>query len=148
MSLDQDYTRLENSFIEAADGNPFEAALLWASKAESLRKASCGVLSAKEALQGALTGELPSDVNNRIPAVKAQSAYVKKYVELATRDIDDSDVRLSVMRSIAMSFDQHELIYVYSKNLSDGECSRVRVLCRMIWNNFYPNKEGNNAITY
>lgn len=131
-----------------ADGaNPFEAINAWVDDAIGAYDANHGLLSGAESLNAALECGLPDDLVRRIPISDAHSNYVNRYVDLAMREVDDERIRRAVKSSIFISLRRESLTAVTLDDLSEGERSRVRVLCRMIWNNFYP-KKGETPYVY
>lgn len=120
--------------------SPFEAINAWVGDAIDAYDSNHGLLSATESLNVALGCEAPESLDKRIPVSEAHSNYVRSYADLAVREVDDERVRHAVKASINLSLRKKTLTAAFLDGLSEGEKSRVRVLCRMIWNNFYPKK--------
>lgn len=125
----------------SAEPNMFDAINSMCEDAQRIRSEHGGLLSASESLNAAITGELPDDLGKRIPVDTAHCKYVSQYVETALCDIDDLDVRTSVKETMDKSIPLRRLSFQYEAGMSEGTRSRVRVICRLIWDNFYPHRK-------
>ena len=135
MSLDK---QLELFYSEyGQDSNIFESINDWSRKANTLCEKSYNRLSKSESLSSILERKLPDDIDKRIPVQYSDSRYVNKYIKEATTYIDDVDVKRSVINSMYISTKKSNLLFVYVGGLTNSQKSRVRIICRMIWNDLF-----------
>ena len=118
-------------------GHTFEDLISYIEDSEKLKCTYDNKLNDSEALKYVLCDNVPDSVLKRKRIMDVENSYTQKYIRLALQDIDDKDVRLSVIQSLNISKIEKSLKYVYMKNLSKGQKSRVRILCKLIWYNIY-----------
>lgn len=137
MSIVDRNKEFQNQYIANCD-NVFEALNSYSRDALELKENSDGKLSDSECLSCIVTDKLPDNLKHRIKVEVAETEYIKNYIYKALADVDDVKVKRCVIVSLATSRKHHNLTYQYQHGLSDGQKSRVRVLCNMIWYSLYP----------
>lgn len=139
MGLDK-ANRLFRSKYMDSQNNVFDAVNMWAHDATKLEAQYQGRLSSSESLTSCLTSNLPQDIDRRKIVRDSEQLYISRYIKEALTQIDDKDVRLSVLQTLNKSMSENNLTFIYLDILTDSQRSRVRVLSRLIWYNLYPEK--------
>lgn len=129
-----------NTKYSSQTDNIFEAINLWSRDATNLAKESEGLLSDSECLNSCLTGKYPDNYKTRKRIVDAEIQYIENFIDKALCEVDDLHVKDSVIATLSCSRKLHNLKYVYTYELTDGQKSRVRILSRMIWYSIYPKR--------
>lgn len=137
MSLDEQYKLFDAAYASSCE-NIYEAVNNFAQDARSAQKEHNDKLSNSESLTYVLTKVLPDTFMLRSFVKDAPNRYAFRYVREVTSQIDDPDVRVSVIASMIFSFKQNNLTYKYLLNLSKSQRDRVKIICKMIWYNLYP----------
>lgn len=139
MSLDKNQQLFQDKYLTATD-NVFEAINTWCSDAKALRSQTGGRISNSEALSSTLSGSLPNNLNKRIPYCRVEQLYIVRYIKEAIFQIDDIDVKRSVLRTLNASLNRKNLVFIYGDCLSEAQRARVRIASKMVWNNLYGTK--------
>lgn len=121
-----------NKYVKAC-GSKF-AAIMYVSKLARRRmKAVDNCIPESKALLWIVTGIEPPAVAEWRDAKAHRVDRIESYVEDRINYIDDIDVRKAVARSIEQSKQANHLIYRYQGVPDTCRRARVRILCRMIW---------------
>ena len=140
MSLDEQNKLFYTKYIKPNE-TEFDAINRLANQANEVISNTNYILDSSEALTYCLTHEFPSNMNGRISLRQARNKYLFSYVKNSVSQIEDTDVRNSVIQTVNKSLIKNKLEFVYI-NLSKGQKSRVRIISRMLWYNLYPELGG------
>lgn len=139
MSLDKANKLFQSKYMDSQN-NVFDAINMWVNDATKLKSQYQGRLSSSESLTSCLTSSLPQNIDRRIVVKDSEQLYISRYIKEALTQIDDKDVKLSVLQTLNKSRSENNLTFIYLDILTDSQRSRVRVLSRLIWYNLYPEK--------
>ena len=137
-----DSNRLFEDQYLSQTSNTFEAINMWVKDSKQIEAKYQNRLSSNESLSSALTQKVPDNLDRRKLVKDVESQYIDRYIREALSQIDDKDVRISVLQTLNHSRLEKNLVFVYLDILSDFQKSRVRIISRLIWYNLYP-KKGN-----
>lgn len=137
-----DSNRLFEDQYLSQTSNTFEAINMWVKDSKQIEAKYQNRLSSNESLSSALTQKVPDNLDRRKLVKDVESQYIDRYIREALSQIDDKDVRISVLQTLNRSRSEKNLVFVYLDILSDFQKSRVRIISRLIWYNLYP-KKGN-----
>lgn len=137
MSIYELNNKFDDIYLSGTD-NIFEAINTYANDANNLKQVYHNRISSSEALNSVLTNELPENINKRRLVAETEFNYINVYIKEELSQIDDLRIRQSVQESLITSRDAHNLLFIYHSDLSLCERSRVRIICKMVWNNLYP----------
>lgn len=136
MSLDIQSKKFYDKYMQDTD-NVFEAINQFSEDANELRKKHKNLLACNEALSATLSGILPSNLEERKTLKHLKNKYLQRYVSSVLADVDDIEVKLSVLQSINRSQLSNSLEYEYLDSLTSSQQARVRILTRLIWFNIH-----------
>ena len=136
MSLDIQSKKFYDKYMQDTD-NVFEAINQFSKDANKLRKKHKNLLACNEALSATLSGILPSNLEERKTLKHLKNKYLQRYVSSVLADVDDIEVKLSVLQSINQSQLSNSLEYEYLDSLTSNQQARVRILTRLIWFNIH-----------
>lgn len=122
-------------YIDAFDGNRFEACKAISNDAVHILKLSGDSIMESEAISWALTGKPPSNIEERPRQHMNLTIRRSAYMDMLLSYVDDDDILDCVKESYAQSIRLGSLTYYYPVKLSKENKTRVRVLTRMCWYN-------------
>ena len=122
--------------------NIFEAINVWVSDADKLKTQYQNRIDNNEALSSMLTCNLPQNLDRRRIVKDVEQNYIDRYIHEALTQIDDKDIKISVLQTLNHSRSEKNLVFIYLDNLTKAQKARVRIISRLIWYNLYP-KKGN-----
>lgn len=131
---------LFESKYEAANENTFQAINEWIKDSDNLNRKHQYKMADSEALSSVLADKLPENLDRRRLMKHAESEYVNRYIYETASQIDDIDVRKSVIQSLNESRVKKNLVFIYLDSLTAAQKSRVRILCKAVWYNLYLEK--------
>lgn len=114
-------------------GSRYAATVFVSNEAKRLCSKYNDVISHSEALSWILSGEIPYNIKHYKEIVEQRSQRPLKYAKERLLDIQDQDVRHAVQVSLENSIHIGHLIYFYQNVHDTYRCSRIRILCNMIW---------------
>ena len=106
--------------------NPYLAVVETAALAREKVKNTEEYLSSSDALEWIITGKKSKSV------ITKSNKLERSYMYNLLSEVSNKDIIASVVKSIYVSKNKSELIFIYVGNLDDFQKSRVRILCRMI----------------
>lgn len=139
MSLVDTNRAFENQYLSKTS-NVFEAINLWVDDSKELEASYQTRLSSSEALSSLLTHSFPKNLDRRKFVKDSDTRYVKAYIREVLSQIDDYEIRISVLQTLNHSMSEKNLVFVYLDKLSDAQRARVRIISRLVWYNLYPKK--------
>lgn len=131
MSYWTEYTEF-NKYVDAFGSN-FAAINYVAQVARRRRQSVHNCILESQALAWVVTGIEPKGIQEYYAQLKLLKQRKQMYVDDRLLYIDDIDVRNAVKVSIHESQQAHHLIYSYKDVTDTYQQARVRILCRMIW---------------
>lgn len=90
------------------------------------------MISHSSALNYVVTGERPKILDSKIDLRSYEDKVFDNALDIL-KYVDDEDVCKAVVSSIEESRKLLHLIYVYKNVDDDPRMSRIRILCRLIW---------------
>lgn len=115
-------------------GNRYIATIQFSNIARELAEATNNVLSHSEAINALLTSKLPK-LHTPEQVTANRKSVIINYVLDTTSIISNNEVRASIVNSVLKSIDANNLVYKYNKSLNPYDCIRVRIWCRLIYDN-------------
>lgn len=120
-------------YVEMCGGSRYAATAFVSKKARKLAQQYHNVINHSEALSWVVSGKLPNIILNYKDILKQRE---NKYLILASKilsNVQDAEVKKSVLKSIKQSKHKGHLIYYYEDVYDEYRQSRVRILTRKIW---------------
>ena len=136
MSLDSTYVEFSKKYLDD-DCDIFAGILNWCEDSRKLQRDSYNCLDVSESLSTCLSGKLPRNFKSRKSLDVVNREYARKYIEEVLCYVYDKDVENSVIRSLMVSKKKGKLTFNYIPGLDFGQKSRVRILCRVLWNDLF-----------
>ena len=119
-------------YVEAF-GNIFAAINYVSDVARRRRNRVYNCISESQALTWVVSGIEPKDLYKNYKLRLQYLHRIDLYIEDRLCYIEDADVRDAVASSIAISQENRHLIYKYNSIEDEYIQARVRIICRMIW---------------
>ena len=123
------------------EDNVFDAINSWVKDSEKIKAQTENRVSNAESLTSAVFGKLPSNTFKRKRVIDMENSYVERYIREEVAQIDDIQVRYSVLGSLSTSIKQKNLVFKYLDALTPAQRARVRVISKLVWYNLYPEEE-------
>lgn len=122
-------------YRNACGGDKFAAVRCIAKSARKLAKESEYAILDSSALAAILRKKHPKDIERRIKNLKDTEA--DRVLDNILDYINDMDVLESVIASMKESVKNRNLVYVYNEIKSEDTRARVRILCKIIWEDLH-----------
>jgi len=113
-------------------GSKYAAIMYVAKTSRKIAEENNNVISHSSALNYVVTGERPKILDSKIDLRSYEDKVFDNALDIL-KYVDDEDVCKAVVSSIEESRKLLHLIYVYKNVDDDPRMSRIRILCRLIW---------------
>ena len=126
-------------FVEMCGGSRYAATTFVAKEARKLANQYNNVISHAEALSWIISGKPPKIISNYKKVLKIREKGSLNVAYNMLSNVQDEEVKESVLESIRRSNKADHLIYVYIDVYDEHRQSRIRILTRMIWDEMKTN---------
>lgn len=123
--------------LKQFDGNSYKATIAISNKALELLEKVENSVSSGEAIDWALTGVEPDNLEQKIEQHRNSQKHRTPYLEKIMSYIDDKEIENAVRDSFDQSVKIGSLTFYYDRMADKYKKKRVRVLTRMCWYNFH-----------